>query len=56
METSLSDVSIGEICNIQAGIESNEIVARAQVVGFHDEKNNIKLDWKFSWTFTANVD
>lgn len=43
LETSLSDVSIGEICNIQAGIESNEIVARAQVVGFHDEKTILSL-------------
>ncbi|EGF3810428.1 FliI/YscN family ATPase, partial [Shigella boydii] len=43
LETSLSDVSIGEICNIQAGIESNEIIARAQVVGFHDEKTILSL-------------
>lgn len=38
LEARLEDISIGEICNIRASIDSNEVIARAQVVGFHDEK------------------
>ncbi|EFC1641333.1 FliI/YscN family ATPase [Escherichia coli] len=43
LEARLQDISIGEICNIRASIDSNEVIARAQVVGFHDEKTILSL-------------
>ncbi|MEO3962517.1 EscN/YscN/HrcN family type III secretion system ATPase, partial [Chromobacterium piscinae] len=43
LEAALPDVSIGELCEIRRSWQDREVVARAQVVGFQQERAVLSL-------------